>query len=91
MEKILHNVYSGCNRYNVDATERNGVRVDYSRPQPAFLLLNLAKYYYIIKQYQKAGVYLDVINNNLKSEVDKYNLSKDLDNLKKGMNLGNIS
>ncbi|MDO8265154.1 MAG: radical SAM protein [Candidatus Parcubacteria bacterium] len=85
-EKIIYNTLSGKEKYGILQKERNKVKLDFSRNNLANLFLNLAKFYYIIKIYQKSQVYLNILNNYFKDKLNN-RFRKEADNLEKRIKL----
>lgn len=62
-EKIVFNTWLGREKYKIGIKSRSGLKFDFKRKDPGNLLLNLAKYYYFVKIYSRAQIYIDIIND----------------------------
>jgi|GEM_PF-3260564 len=60
-EKIVYNTKFKQEKYKVNFNERNEIKLDYSEGNINNLILNLAKYYFIIKIYSKTAIYLGIL------------------------------
>jgi MoaA/NifB/PqqE/SkfB family radical SAM enzyme len=81
-DKIFYrSIHSNKSEYEELLLERNGVSITFpvSNNKEEFMInafLNIAKYYYVVKIYQEATNYIEILeenftlNQNLKSEID---------------------
>jgi len=83
-EKIVFNTKSGKEKFKMPG--RNGIKMDFQEKDMANLLLNLAKYYYIIKIYSKAEIYLDILREHFSKEFNN-KFKKELNNIENRIKL----
>lgn len=86
-EKIVLNVGCQKEKYKINKKNRNGIHLDFRGGDLLSILINLARYYYIIKIYSKTDVFLRLIKRYFQPQIKKSNLKKDIDNLEKIINL----
>jgi len=81
-EKIIMNTFLRKSKFSIDNNKRNNITIKYNSPSNLLaVLLNLAKYYYIIKIYKETEMYSRIIKKYFQKEINELKLLSTINKL----------